>query len=134
MRTATLRAALLVLALGACAGRVKPSPTPASSTDAEEQRTYERANLLRSRILAAAGWADRVPGVVAARVEGGRHVVTLERDADDQPLLAAALATGPVHGFERRRTTLTELFRHVVAAAPGAAAPAAPVRRSERVA
>ena len=83
---------------------------------------------------AAAGWADRVPGVVAARVEGGRHVVTLERDADDQPLLAAALATGPVHGFERRRTTLTELFRHAVAAAPGTAGPAAPVRRSERVA
>ena len=83
---------------------------------------------------AAAGWADRVPGVVATRVEGGRHVVTLDRDADDQLLLAAALATGPVHGFERRRTTLTELFRHAVAADPGTAGPAASVRRSERVA
>jgi ABC-2 type transport system ATP-binding protein len=62
------------------------------------------------------GWADAVPGVVASRVEGGHTVVTLERDADDQPLLRAALATGPVHGFSRRRATLTELFRDTVAA------------------
>jgi ABC-2 type transport system ATP-binding protein len=83
---------------------------------------------------AAPGWADGVPGVVASHVEGGRHVVTLDRDADDQPLLRAALATGPVHAFERRRTTLTELFRHVVAAVPGAAGPAASVRLPERAA
>jgi ABC-2 type transport system ATP-binding protein len=73
---------------------------------------------------AAPGWADAVPGVVASRVEGGRHVVTLERDADDQPLLRAALATGPVHGFDRRRVTLTELFRHAVASPAGVADPA----------
>jgi ABC-2 type transport system ATP-binding protein len=29
-------------------------------------------------------------------------------------VLAAALATGPVHEFARRRPALTELFRHVV--------------------
>ncbi len=79
------------------------------------------------------GWADQVPGVVASRAEGGRHVVTLDRDADDQPLLRAALATGPVHGFERRRVTLTELFRHVVAA-PADPAAATSARSSEPVA
>jgi ABC-2 type transport system ATP-binding protein len=64
---------------------------------------------------ARAGWADGVPGVVAARAEGGHTVVTLEPGADDQPLLRAALATGPVHGFSRRRVSLTELFRDTVA-------------------
>ncbi|MCD2192281.1 ATP-binding cassette domain-containing protein [Actinomycetospora endophytica] len=67
------------------------------------------------------GWADAVPGVVTSRTEGERTVVTLEPGADDQPLLHAALATGPVHGFSRRRTTLTELFRHTVADHPEAA-------------
>jgi ABC-2 type transport system ATP-binding protein len=61
------------------------------------------------------GWADAVPGVIASRVEGEHTVVTLERDADDQPLLRAALGTGPVHGFSRRRATLAELFRDTVA-------------------
>jgi ABC-2 type transport system ATP-binding protein len=64
---------------------------------------------------ARAGWADDVPGVVASRAEGTHTVVTLEPGADDQPLLRAALATGPVHGFSRRRVTLTELFRDTVA-------------------
>jgi ABC-2 type transport system ATP-binding protein len=63
---------------------------------------------------APAGWADHVPGVVVSRTEAGHTVVTLERDADDQPLLRAALATGPVHGFSRRRVSLTELFRDAV--------------------
>jgi ABC-2 type transport system ATP-binding protein len=55
-----------------------------------------------------------VPGVVVSRTEAGHTVVSLERDADDQPLLRAALATGPVHGFSRRRVSLTELFRDAV--------------------
>jgi ABC-2 type transport system ATP-binding protein len=43
-------------------------------------------------------------------------VLELEPGADDQAVLAAALATGPVREFARRRATLTELFRHVVRA------------------
>jgi ABC-2 type transport system ATP-binding protein len=62
-----------------------------------------------------------VPGVVSSRTEGDRTVVTLEPGADDQPLLHAALTTGPVHGFSRRRTTLTELFRDAVATTAGPA-------------
>ena len=34
--------------------------------------------------------------------------------ADDQAVLKAALATGPVREFSRQRPSLTELFRNVV--------------------
>ena len=35
-------------------------------------------------------------------------------DADDQEILRAALATGPVTEFSRRRPSLSELYRTVV--------------------
>ena len=63
---------------------------------------------------APAGWADNLPGV-SARGNQGRHtVLELQPGADDQTVLHAALATGPVRDFTRRRASLTELFRHVV--------------------
>jgi ABC-2 type transport system ATP-binding protein len=34
--------------------------------------------------------------------------------ADDQAVLRAALATGPVHEFRRDRPALTQLFRDVM--------------------
>jgi ABC-2 type transport system ATP-binding protein len=77
---------------------------------------------------APAGWADRLPGVASVSREGTRTVLELSGDgsADDQQILHAALATGPVHELARRRPSLAELFRHVVAdrdeaaTAPGA--------------
>jgi ABC-2 type transport system ATP-binding protein len=39
----------------------------------------------------------------------------LTNGADDQAVLSAALATGPVHEFTRLRPTLAELYRDVVA-------------------
>lgn len=56
------------------------------------------------------GWAAHVPGVVA--VDGTR--IRLAEDADDQQVLKAALAAGPVHEFRRWRPPLTELYRDVV--------------------
>ena len=44
----------------------------------------------------------------------GRTLVELRDGADDQRLLEAALATGPVHEFARRPPSLAELFRHAV--------------------
>ncbi|QJY45219.1 ABC transporter ATP-binding protein [Pseudonocardia broussonetiae] len=64
------------------------------------------------------GWAADVPGVVA--VEGTR--VRLAPGTDDQQVLKAALAAGPVHEFRRWRPPLTELYRDVVAS--GSAVPA----------
>jgi ABC-2 type transport system ATP-binding protein len=63
---------------------------------------------------APADWADQLPGVTVQDRTNGRTVLELKPGADDQAVLRAALATGPVHEFARRRPTLTELFRNVV--------------------
>jgi len=63
---------------------------------------------------APATWADGLPGVTVRDREGGRTVLELGDGADDQAVLAAALATGPVTEFSRRRQSLTELYRNVV--------------------
>ncbi|EWC59023.1 ABC transporter, ATP-binding protein [Actinokineospora spheciospongiae] len=63
---------------------------------------------------AAAGWADRLPGVRVLAVAGSRTTLRLAEGADDQPVLAAALATGPVREFRRDRPGLAELYRDVL--------------------
>jgi ABC-2 type transport system ATP-binding protein len=60
------------------------------------------------------GWADKLPGVRSSSSVDGMTLVTMDRGADDQAVLRAALATGPVHEFGERRPSLTELFRDVV--------------------
>lgn len=66
------------------------------------------------------GWADGVPGAEVVEVAGSRTTLRLADDADDQAVLKAALATGPVREFTRNRPTLTELFRNVVTEEPAA--------------
>jgi ABC-2 type transport system ATP-binding protein len=65
--------------------------------------------------MANDGWSTSVPGMTLVRREGGRMLVGLADGADDQAVLRAALATGPVHEFRRDLPRLSELFRHVVA-------------------
>ncbi|GAA1986695.1 ABC transporter ATP-binding protein [Amycolatopsis minnesotensis] len=60
------------------------------------------------------GWADGLAGVTVLRHENGRTELELGAGTDDQAVLKAALATGPVHEFARSRTSLTDLFRNVV--------------------
>lgn len=60
------------------------------------------------------GWASGLAGVTVREQEGGRTVLELGDGADDQAVLHAALATGPVIEFSRRRPSLTELYREVV--------------------
>jgi ABC-2 type transport system ATP-binding protein len=60
------------------------------------------------------GWADALPGVTDVHHEGAATVLALLPGADDQTVLRAAMATGPVREFARRRPSLTELFRNVV--------------------
>ena len=63
---------------------------------------------------APADWAAQVPNTRVREQRGGRTWIELSPGADDQEVLRAALATGPVREFARQRPTLTELFRHVV--------------------
>ncbi|SEM23937.1 ABC transporter ATP-binding protein [Streptacidiphilus jiangxiensis] len=82
----------------------------------DELRASGGEELLVHAPDAGEGWAVGLPGVTVRGVENGRTVLALDEGADDQAVLAAALATGPVREFARRRSTLTELFRHVVSA------------------
>jgi len=82
----------------------------------DELRAGGESSLVVEAPGAAAGWASGLPGVVSARSEGARTVVSLAAGADDQEVLRAALATGPVHEFAHRRPSLMELFREVVSA------------------
>ncbi|ONF69740.1 ABC transporter ATP-binding protein [Amycolatopsis keratiniphila] len=69
---------------------------------------------------AGPGWASAVPGVRTIEHNGPTTILELETGADDQAVLAAALATGPVTEFTKRRRSLTELFRDAVAEKPAA--------------
>jgi ABC-2 type transport system ATP-binding protein len=82
----------------------------------DELRAGGGTQLVVDAPQAPLGWADDLRGVHTAQHVGGRTVLSLEQNVDDQAVLSAALATGPVHGFSRRQPSLTELFREVVAA------------------
>jgi ABC-2 type transport system ATP-binding protein len=94
-------------------GIVRAGSMVASGT-VDELRAGGPAQLVVEAPQARDGWADGLPGVTAHDRNGSRTVLELAEGADDQPVLAAALATGPVHQFARRQPSLTELFRHVV--------------------
>ncbi|MBW0115993.1 ABC transporter ATP-binding protein [Pseudonocardia abyssalis] len=60
------------------------------------------------------GWAADVDGVEVVGSDGSGTRLRLAPGTDDQQVLEAALAAGPVHEFRRRRPPLTELYRDVV--------------------
>jgi ABC-2 type transport system ATP-binding protein len=62
------------------------------------------------------GWEAALAGAQVVLAEGGRTRVRVEPGTDDQQVLRAALAAGPVHEFRRYRPPLTELYRDVVQA------------------
>jgi ABC-2 type transport system ATP-binding protein len=59
-------------------------------------------------------WGNGIPGAAVLTREGSRLVFELGPRADDQVLLQAALATGPVAEFHRVEPTLGEIFRSVL--------------------
>ncbi|HEX3781192.1 MAG TPA: ATP-binding cassette domain-containing protein [Pseudonocardiaceae bacterium] len=59
-------------------------------------------------------WATRLPGVTVVEHRGEHTLLRLDQGTDDQDVLRAALATGPVREFTRQRQSLAELFRNVV--------------------
>jgi ABC-2 type transport system ATP-binding protein len=60
------------------------------------------------------GWADGLAGVRVLGRKGSVTELELAGDADDQEVLKAALATGPVREFAREQPSLADLFRTVV--------------------
>jgi len=60
------------------------------------------------------GWAAGVPDVEVVAESAAGTRVRLVPGTDDQPVLRAALAAGPVHRFSRVLPPLTELYRDVV--------------------
>jgi ABC-2 type transport system ATP-binding protein len=60
------------------------------------------------------GWEMRVPGVRLVQADGSRRLFELDPGIDDQAVLQAALATGPVREFERVKPSLGEMFRAAI--------------------
>ncbi|MFN2494517.1 MAG: ABC transporter ATP-binding protein [Pseudonocardiaceae bacterium] len=90
-----------------------------------ELRGPDGPEVIDVRGPADAGWARTVPGVDVLAQDGDRTRIRLAPDTDDQAVLRAALAAGPVHEFGRHRPTLADLYRDVVAdsAAPAVDGP-----------
>jgi ABC-2 type transport system ATP-binding protein len=64
---------------------------------------------------APAGWATHLGGGwQVVRVEGTRILLQVGPSTDDQDVLRAALATGPVREFSRDRPSLLEIFREAL--------------------
>jgi ABC-2 type transport system ATP-binding protein len=82
----------------------------------DELRATGPRRLVVDAPQAPPGWADGLAGVRVVAHDNGRTTLELADGADDQAVLRAALATGPVRGFGDRRPSLTDLFRDVVSA------------------
>jgi ABC-2 type transport system ATP-binding protein len=63
---------------------------------------------------AAAGWGESIPGTRLVARDGSRLLFEIDAGSDDQVLLQAALATGPVRDFHRVEPSLGEIFRAVL--------------------
>jgi ABC-2 type transport system ATP-binding protein len=59
-------------------------------------------------------WGNGIPGTQLISRESGQLLFEIDPGADDQALLQAALATGPVREFHRVEPSLGEIFRAVL--------------------
>ena len=101
-------------------GIVRAGRMVASGT-VDELRSNAAPRWLVDAPDAPAGWASAIPGVTHVQTTGTRTVVEVGRaQGAEQAVLQAALATGTVREFAPQRASLTDLFRDVVSAEPGA--------------
>jgi ABC-2 type transport system ATP-binding protein len=63
---------------------------------------------------APSGWTGHLAGTKVVRTDGSRVLIELNGSIDDQALLRAALATGPVREFRRDEPSLLEIFREAM--------------------
>ncbi|WP_037362715.1 ABC transporter ATP-binding protein [Amycolatopsis orientalis] len=87
-----------------------------------ELRAGGTTRLLVDAPDAPENWAAGLSGVTVVGRTGAVTELELADGADDQAVLRAALATGPVREFARKLPSLTELFRSVVSEHQEAAA------------
>jgi ABC-2 type transport system ATP-binding protein len=59
-------------------------------------------------------WAAELPGARVVRTDASRVLLELDGSTDDQSILRAALATGPVREFRRNVPSLLDIFRHAM--------------------
>nr|WP_132876092.1 ATP-binding cassette domain-containing protein [Tamaricihabitans halophyticus] len=94
-------------------GIVRSGQMVAAGTVAE-LRSGAAARLIVEAPDAPADWARGLAGVTVTERTAGRWTLELAPGTDEQRILHAALATGPVTEFSRHKPTLGELFRNVV--------------------
>jgi ABC-2 type transport system ATP-binding protein len=63
---------------------------------------------------APSDWTSRLRGASVVRVDGTGVLLQLDSSEDDQEVLRAALATGPVREFRRDRPSLLDVFREAM--------------------
>ncbi|MHB8460250.1 MAG: ABC transporter ATP-binding protein [Candidatus Limnocylindrales bacterium] len=63
---------------------------------------------------AAAGWGQGITGTTLVSRDGSSLLFEIDPGTDDQALLRAALATGPVREFHRVEPSLGDIFRTVL--------------------
>ncbi|WP_405434104.1 ABC transporter ATP-binding protein [Micromonospora sp. NBC_00617] len=81
-----------------------------SRTQLRDSYTSPRFELV---VATDAGWVRDQPGVTLVELDGARAIFDLPVGADEQPILHAALARGPVRAFGPVSPSLTEIFREV---------------------
>lgn len=79
-----------------------------------ELRAAAHVELVVDAPEAPRDWAADLPGVTVLDIHNGQTHLALTDGADDQAVLAAALATGPVRSFTRVQPALADVFRHLV--------------------
>ena len=82
----------------------------------DELRGSGNAQLEVHAPAATPGWADGIPGVETVDHSHGTTLLSIKPGTDDQAILRAALATGPVHEFSTHKPSLSGLFRGAVEA------------------
>ncbi|HWS33017.1 MAG TPA: ATP-binding cassette domain-containing protein [Actinoplanes sp.] len=82
-----------------------------SRTGLRERHTLPR---YRIEVEGDAGWLRDEPGVTLTELDGAQAVFDLAPGADEQAVLRAALARGPVRAFAPVRPSLAEIFREVI--------------------
>ncbi len=80
----------------------------------ELRRESTRERLLRVSVDGPRGWHTALPGAQLASEDDRGVVLRLREGTNDQEVLEAALAAGPVRQFTPVEPSLAELFREVV--------------------